>query len=125
MAEQDREKQIKSEVYKLKKIFKDLPDDRKKLAENLIQNAAFMAITLRDLQADIGYRGPVITQVNGNGFETTMENPSQKSYSTLINRYATVIKQLADMLPDAKEDAIHRAGADLTAFIKKGKPNRK
>lgn len=120
----EKEKLVKKEMRKLNSIFADLPADRKKLCANLIQNAAFMSVTLAELQEDIAERGAVITGVNGNGFETTMENPAQKSYNTMVNRYAAIIKQLADFLPDQKSDTVNKAGEALAAFVAKGKPKR-
>lgn len=112
---------IKKEQAKLSKIFGNIPENQKKLCEKLIQNAAFMAITLEDLQEEIVKNGPIITQVNGNGFTTSQESPASKSYSTLINRYSSVIKQLVDLLPDSKTDSISKAGESLAAFVAKGK----
>lgn len=118
----EKEKLIKKEKNRLKKIFKDISEDKKKLCEPLMQNAAFMAVTLEELQKNIASEGAVIMAVNGNGFETLQENPSQKSYNTMINRYTAIIKQLQDLLPDTKADTINKAGEALAAFVAKGKP---
>ena len=120
--DEEKEKRIRKEKNKLKKIFKDISDDKKKLVENLIQNAAFMSVTLEDLQKKISTEGAIITAKNGNGFETVQENPAQKSYNTMINRYCSTIKQLQDLLPNSKEDNINKAGEALAAFVTKGKP---
>lgn len=116
------EKAIKKEQAKLNKIFKNIGEDKKKLSENLIKNAAFMSVNLAELQEDIAEKGAVIVCVNGNGFEVAQENPAQKSYNTMIQRYTAVIKQLSDMLPDSKQDGINKAGENLAAFVAKGKP---
>lgn len=118
----EQEKRIRKEKNKLKKIFKDISEDKKKLCENLIQNAAFMAVTLEDLQEKIGTDGAIINAINGNGFKTVQENPAQKSYNTMINRYTAVIKQLQDLLPDNKTDTVNRAGEALAQFVARGKP---
>ena len=49
----NKDKQIKKEISKFKKIFKNLDEDKKKILEKLIENVAFMAITLEDLQKQI------------------------------------------------------------------------
>ena len=116
------EKEIKKEITKLNKIFKNINEDKKKLCVNLIKNVAFMSVALADLQVEINKNGPIITGKNGIGFEVAQENPAQKSYNTMINRYTSVIKQLADMLPDNKTDGINKAGENLAAFVAKGKP---
>ena len=68
--DEEKEKRIRKEKTKLKKIFKHISDDKKKLVENLIQNAAFMSVTLEDLQKNISTEGAIIRAKNGNGFET-------------------------------------------------------
>jgi len=92
-----------TELTKLQALFATIPENKKKLCEKLIQNAAFMAETLEELQATVKKEGAVVTIVNGNGFEVQQENPAQKSYNTMINRYSTIIRQLSDMLPVESE----------------------
>lgn len=58
--ELSKDDKIKKEMNKLKRIFKDIRKDRKSLCENLIKNAAFMSVTLEELQEDINNRGTVI-----------------------------------------------------------------
>lgn len=120
-----KDRRISKEIKKLNSIFENISEDKKELCNNLIQNAAFMAVTLADLQKTIQEEGAIITSVNGNGFETMQEHPAQKSYNTMINRYSAVIRQLSDLLPDTKQDVINNAGETLAAFVAKGKPGGK
>lgn len=122
MSELSRDERIKKEKQRLNKIFKNIAKDKKSLCQNLISNAAFMAITLEDLQEDVIENGTVISSINGNGFEVIQENPAQKSYNVMINRYTSVIKQLQDLLPDGKTETVNKAGDALAAFVAKGKP---
>lgn len=117
----DKDKQIKAELTKLKKVFADIPDNKKQLCEKLIQNAAFMSATLDELQEIINEQGPVIVAKNGNGFDITQEHPAQKSYVAMIAKYTTVMNQLSSLLPDSKSDGIAKAGENLAAFVAKGK----
>ena len=120
--EKTKEQRIKSEVTKLKKIFSNLDKERMVLALKLIENAAFMTVTLEDLQKQINEEGSIRTGTNGNGFETTQESPALKAYNSVMQRYTPCIKQLTDMLPDAKSMATAKAGEALAAFVQKGKP---
>lgn len=99
----DRDKRIKAEIKKLDNIFKDLPEDKKKLCEGLIKNAAFMFVTLEDLQEEVNEHGAMIQAKSGNGFETIKDNPAQKAYTTMISRYSGIIDQLNKMLPNNVE----------------------
>lgn len=120
--EKTKEQKIKSEITKLKKIYKQIDKDRMVLAVKLIENAAFMTVTLQDLQEQILSEGSIITGTNGNGFETTQENPAQKAYNAMMQRYTPCIKQLTDMLPSSKASEAKKAGDALKEFISAGKP---
>lgn len=113
---------IKNEIKRLTGIFEEIHEDKKTLISKLIDNAAFMAITLEDLQDRINNDGPIIKSTNGNGFEVISEHPAQKSYNTMINRYTSTINQLTNLLPSDKETSVSQAGDALAAFIAKGKP---
>lgn len=121
MSKIDKQKEIEKEKAKLKKIFKNIAEDKKILCDKLITNAAFMAVALEELQEDIMENGTTIIATNGNGFDVLQENPAQKSYNTMISRYSSVIKQLQDLLPDQKQDGINQAGETLASFVGKGK----
>ena len=54
-----KEKIKKKELSKLNKIFKNLPEDKKKLAEGLKEQAAFMVSTLAELQEILNNDGAV------------------------------------------------------------------
>lgn len=99
----DKNKTIKKEANRLKKLFKDLEENKKKLAKSLIENAAFMSITLEDLKKDIVKYGVKETYVNGRdqyGFKESIES---KTYNTMIKNYMNIIKQLNDMMPEQKK----------------------
>ena len=99
----DKDKKITKETNKLKKLFKELPENKKKMAEKLIENASFMSITLDELKNDIKIYGVKETYVNGKdqyGFKESIES---KTYNTMVKNYMNIIKQLNDMLPEEKK----------------------
>lgn len=99
----NKKKEVKKETNRLRKLFKDLDDNKKKIAENLIENASFMSVTLKDLKNDIIKYGVKETYVNGKdqfGFKESVES---KTYNTTIKNYMSIIKQLNDMLPEQKK----------------------
>ena len=99
----DKNKKITKETNKLKKLFKELPENKKKRAEKLIENASFMSITLDELKDDIKIYGVKETYVNGKdqfGFKESIES---KTYNTMVKNYMNIIKQLNDMLPEDKK----------------------
>lgn len=99
----EKNKKIKKELSRLKKLFKDLPENKKKISERLIDNAAFMSVSLEELKKDIIIYGVKETYVNGKdqfGFKESIES---KTYNTMIKNYMNIIKQLNDMLPQEKK----------------------
>lgn len=96
----EKKQLIKREINKLKKLYKEIPENKLKLVNGLIENAAFMKVTLDELQTIVNEEGTVVEVKNGNGFIVSQENPAQKSYNTMINRYTATIKQLAEFLPE-------------------------
>lgn len=99
----EKNQKIKKETQRLKKLFKELSDNKKKMAEKLIENASFMSITLDELKEDIKVYGVKETYVNGVnqfGFKESIES---KTYNTMVKNYMNIVKQLNDMLPEQKQ----------------------
>lgn len=110
------------ELAKLKKIMADLPKEKRELAENLSQDAAFMVVELGKLRDYITENGWSETYKNGAnqyGKKTSVEG---QTYLQMQKSYAAVIKQLSDLLPNDKADQVNKAGESLKQFLTKGKP---
>lgn len=99
----EKNRKLKKEITRLNKLFKELDDNKKKSAEKLIKNAAFMSVTLDELMEDIKKYGVKETYVNGKdqfGFKESIES---KTYNNMIKNYMNIIKQINDMLPEKKK----------------------
>ncbi len=97
------DKQRSKELRDLKKILKLVPQDRKSIAEKLIQRITFMAGVLDDLQEHIQENGTTDHFKQGKQ-EFDRESPALKSYNTTIQRYSLLYKQLVDLLPPPEID---------------------
>lgn len=97
--QEEKNKLIKKEMLRLKKIFKDLEKDKWDTAISLIKNAAFMSVTLEDLQETINREGAVSEYQNGENQWGTKKSPEVEIYNTMIKNHMTIIKQLSDLLP--------------------------
>lgn len=113
----EKNKKIKKELAKLNKIYKDIDGDKKKVAENLIQNAAFMSVSLKEIQEAINIKGYTEEYQNGEHQKGIKKAPEVEIYNTMIKNYTNVIKQLLDLLPkgtgiedDGFEDFIYNRG---------------
>ena len=98
----EREKKIKQEINRIKKLYKDLEKDKVKVVEGLITEASFMKLTLQELREDLFKNG--MTELYENGPQAVnRERPETKIYSTMIQRYSNVMKQLIDYMPEEKQ----------------------
>ena len=97
----EKNKQIKKEIKKLKDLYKDLDEDRKKFAESLIENAAFMIVSLDELAAEINVNGYTTEYKNGENQFGQKKSPAVETYNTMIKNYASIMKVLEDLLPPA------------------------
>lgn len=93
-----KEKEIKKEIGRLKRILKDIEKNKKLSAEGLIHEAAFMRVTLQELKEDINKKGAIDEMPQGD-YSILRESPAVKTYNTMIQRYTTVCKELFSLLP--------------------------
>ena len=112
-----KNKKIKKETNRLKKLFKEIPENRKKLVQRTIENAAFMSVTLEDLMKHIKLYGVKEEYMNGKNQFGYKESIESKTYNNMIKNYTNIIKQLNDLLPEEKkidEDDEFKKFNDLT-----------
>ena len=94
----DKEKNIKQEVNRIKKLYKEFPKDKIKALEGLINEVAFIKVSLEELRENLLTNG--FTEVFEQGEQRfNRERPEVKIYTTFIQRYSNVMKQLIDLLP--------------------------
>lgn len=93
-----QEELIKEEISKWDTVFKDISDDKKQVANRLIEQVAFMKITLDILKINIQLDGATYTFKQGKQ-EMIIENPAQKSYIAMMNRYTAACNALFNLLP--------------------------
>lgn len=101
------------ELTKLKKIFKDIEPAKRQTVEKLIENAAFMAESLDELQAIIREKGFTEEYHNGANQSGIKKCSEVEIYNTMIKNYQSTIKQLVDLLPDEARSG----GDELLDFI--------
>lgn len=97
--ELEKDKRIKKEYKKIKEIYKILPKDTFDLHENLMKNAAFLAVSLEDLQDIIKRDGYSGIYENGKNQSGTKATPEATMYGTYVKNYTSIIKALNELLP--------------------------
>lgn len=94
-----KDERVTTEKRRLSRIFTKIEPKAKKAVSELISNAAFISVTLQDLQEDINRDGTMTEYQNGENQWGTKKNPDVDTYNTMIKNYAGIIKQLTDLLP--------------------------
>lgn len=113
----EREKLIKQEMNRIKKIYKEFPKEKVKVLEGLITEASFMKTALEELREDILKNG--YTELFEQGEQAfNRERPEVKIYTNFIQKYTVCMKQLIDLLPQEEKKIESDA---LIEFVKKGK----
>lgn len=100
--EKTKEQRIRAERSRLRKVYKELSETRKKLAEPLIERAAFMRIELEDQEADLNKNGWTELFRQSEKVEPyERARPLAQEYLSLNGNYQKIIKGLDSLLPSA------------------------
>ncbi|ALP03654.1 TPA: hypothetical protein KRE09_003902 [Clostridioides difficile] len=113
----EKEKKIKQEVSRLKKNYKDLEKEKVKILDGLINEAAFLKISLEGTREILTKEG--LTEIFKQGKqEFERERLQVKIYLNFMKLYSSVMKQLIDIIPsDKKQEEEDK----LIEFMKKGR----
>ncbi len=99
MTEIERNERISKEFSRINIYFENLEENEKAVITPLVQNAAFMKVTLDDLQEIIASEGVIEEYRNGRTQYGLKPSAALQSYNNLIKNYASVIKTLFGLLP--------------------------
>lgn len=103
-----KDERIEAEMVRLNEIYQDLPEDTLTVLRPLIENAAFMKITLDDLQSEVNEHGAVETYVNGANQMGRKQAAAIQAYNTIIKNYNNTMKILASKMPVVKEKVVYQ-----------------
>ncbi len=103
-----KENRISAELNRISKFFDEVDANQRAIVTPLLQNAAFMKVTLEDLQESINKGGATDEYQNGANQHGIKQSAQLQAYNSLIKNYANVIKTLSGLLPrEKKADAIN------------------
>jgi len=71
--------------------------------ESLIRNAAFMAVSLEELQEIINEEGYTVEYQNGANQSGTKQSDAVKTHIAMTKNHAAIIKQLCELVPPEKK----------------------
>lgn len=95
----DKNERIELKRTELMQSFETLPAEKLKVAEDLIGQAAFMAVELEDLAEIISEEGMVEEYQNGKSQRGRKISSNAKMYSALIGKYNAIITRLLKIVP--------------------------
>lgn len=99
----DKEKLIKKEVKRLSAIYQNISEDKKKTIQGLIERAAFMRVSLDEMEKDLNENGFTEWFSQGDQEPYQRKRPVADLYNSMNTAYQKITKQLTDLLP--KDDA--------------------
>ena len=115
--EKTKESLINCEIKRLNKIFGLKGEETKGFQQELIQNAAFMAVSLRELQKIINECGYSDEYQNGKDQSGTKKTPEVDIYNTMIKNFNTTMKQLYEMMPESGKKGSGETEDPLLGYI--------
>ena len=96
-------KRIEAERKRLMQFYVELPENKLELVTPLIENAAFMKVTLDDLQDLINESGVTDEYQNGENQRGRKISADIQAYNSTMKMYTAVIDRLAKMLPPMRK----------------------
>ena len=100
-----RDALVKKEKNRLKRLFKDVPQNKLKTVDGLIIQAARLRVLLDEMWIDISEKGDYeMFSQSENQIPYERERPVAKNYNNRVQIYQRIIKQLTDYLPEEKRE---------------------
>lgn len=106
-----KEQKIEAEVKRLTHIFKNADSKKLDTVKGLIDECAFMRITLGELRAAIDQNGTIDEMPQGE-YSIIRESPYVKTYHTMVQRYTTASEKLLGLLPKDERPLSDNDGFD-------------
>lgn len=95
-----KDERINLEEKRLRVSYKDLPKDSLIVADGLIRRAAYMRVTLEDMEKDLDENGFVeLFSQSEKTDPYERERPVARLYNTMNKNYQSIVKGLTDLVP--------------------------
>lgn len=110
-----RAERITDEKERLEKIYSDIDDKKQGTVQGLIQRAAYMRVSLEDMEADIDLNGFTEKFSQGTQEPYDRKRPIADLYNTMNASYQKAINQLTGLLP--KEEIKPESDDGFNSFV--------
>ena len=97
--ELSKDEKIQKEIRRLNRIYRNIPKNQKAVIEGLIRRAAYMRVTLEEMEEDLNTNGYTELFTQSEKVEPyERERPVARLYNTMNKNYQTIMKQLAEFV---------------------------
>jgi len=104
-AELTKDEKIKKEILRLKRVFRDLDKNMMNTVLGLIETAAFLKITIDELQEIINVEGYTEEYQNGANQTGRKQTEHVKTHIAMTRNLTVITKQLSDLTPPVRKKA--------------------
>ena len=105
MAITEKEKKIRKETRRLKNIFEGLDDNKLETVDALIARAAFITVSLQELEEQLNVDGWVEEYQNGRNQCGLKKSAAAEVHISLTKNLNAIMKQLLDLVPPAQKES--------------------
>ena len=98
-----KEQRIENKRAELMEVYAGLSENELKIAAGLIDQAAFLGVTLEDLAESITKNGTIEEYTNGKNQSGRKISSDAKLYNSLIAKYTAITTKLLQIIPKPKE----------------------
>lgn len=111
------QRRVNLEKRRLKATMAHLSEEEQSVPDLLIDEIAFMKVTLESLREVVVEDG-VVTEMDQGKYTIERENPALKAYNVMLKQYNILIRQLEEILQH-RDPSVSTDDRDLGNFIKK------
>lgn len=101
----EKDKKVKKETERLRKLFKDLDANKLKTVDALIARAAFITVSLQELEDQLNRDGWVEPYQNGRNQSGLKKSAAAEVHIGLTKNLNAIMKQLLDLVPAAQQES--------------------
>lgn len=109
-----KDERILKEYRRLKKIFKTLDENQLKIVTPLLERAAFLSVSLAELEEMINAEGYTEVYQNGKNQKGKKQSANVVTHIAMTKNLTAIVNKLCDLVPptekeDSKFDAFNKA----------------
>lgn len=113
----EKTKRINKELRRLKKLFGEIDENKKKLVQATMEDVAFLTVTMQDLRENINRDGTTVEYKNGENQYGTKQSPDAQLYLQMSQKQTQAMKILVDCMPKAVRIDPANKGDDFDEFV--------